>query len=292
VLAALLLSACGGRTPPPVARTDDAYAREMRLGLLALEAQRFEDAARRYQLALDRARERDDAPAIAEAAAGRAAALLEREEPEAARRTTSEALADLARRRAIPPVKLLLADAAARLGNGDLARAETAAHGVAQRSGEDPAAARRAAFILGLAAARRRDAARLADIRSVLPAATEPAFRADIAELSAQAALLAGDAATARREAEAAIPLRREAQDLRGITRALLLGAAAARLTGDAAGEADYLFRAAQGAAAREANREARRLLPLAEAAARRAGDAALAQRVRRLLADLPPEER
>ncbi|MBY0335414.1 MAG: hypothetical protein K2X11_02305, partial [Acetobacteraceae bacterium] len=91
---------------------------------------------------------------------------------------------------------------------------------------------------------------------------------------------------------EAAIPLRRDAQDLRGITRALLAAAEGARLQGDAVGEADYLFRAGQGAAAREAQREARRILPLAEAAARRAGDAALAQRIRTILAELPADER
>jgi len=261
--------------------TDEELPRLLRLGRLALETNRFEDSARRYADALEAARARDDAPAIAEAAAGRVAALLADGKGPEARRTASDALADLARRGATAPPKLLLADASARLRTGDLSGAEAVARDVAARRLEDPDAARRAAFVAGLAAAWQGDAVGLAAWRGVLPPppARDTGFRADIAELDAQAALLARDFAGARTLAEAAVPLRRDALDLRGVGRLLLLSADAAGRAGDARGEADLLFRAAQAAAGREDWDEAARLFPRAEAAARRAGNAALARR-------------
>ncbi len=79
--------------------------------------------------------------------------------------------------------------------------------------------------------------------------------------------------------ADAVVPLRRAAIDLRGVGRALLLAADAAEQAGDARGAADLTFRAAQAAEGREDWAVARQVFARAETLARRGGDAPLAAR-------------
>ncbi len=271
LLALLLLAACGARTPSPTALRDELLQRQLATARLALDAGRAEESARLYGQALARARERDAAEDIAEAATGRTAALLARGDARGARAQADEALAELARRDAAPPATLLLASAAARLRAGDGPGAEDAARRVVAAGPADAAA--RAWFLLGLLAAERRDAAALEAARMGLGTPAGAAFRADAAELAGEAAWLSGDAAGARRLAAEAAGLRRDVLDYRGVTRALRLSARAT--PGAEAG--DVLLRAARGAAARRELAEARALY--AEAARAAPALAALARR-------------
>ena len=197
---ALLVAACGSASNgPPPAAPDEALGRAARAGRLALEVERPADAARLYGVALTRARERDDATAIADTGIGLAAAELARGQATAALRTTQEVRAELLRRDAPPPAALLLAEALALYRLGDKAQADATAAQVTAQAAEDADAARRAWFLRGLIAADRGDAGMLAEARAALAEPMTPGFRADARELDAAAALLAGDATAARR---------------------------------------------------------------------------------------------
>ncbi|WP_027284708.1 hypothetical protein [Rubritepida flocculans] len=270
----LLLAACGGARPepPPV---DQTLRNHLAAGRLALEAARHEEAARQYGLALERARARDSAEDIAEAATGRAAALLAQgaartalEEAEAARRA-------LERRAAPVPATLRLAEATARYRAGDAPGARALLEPWPE--GGEAEAAQRAAFLLGLIAAEAGDAEALSRARARLGAPAARGLRADAEELAARAALLAEDGAGAEAAALRALEDRRAALDDRGVTRALALAADAAARQGAREREADYALRAGQAAAARGELREARALL---ERARRIGGDAAFMRAV------------
>lgn len=267
----LLLAACGGSAPVPTAMPDETLQRQLRVARLALEGGRFEESARIYATALTRARERDSGADIAEAATGRATAQLSQGQARAARDTTEETMAELRRRHAPLPATLLLATATARFQDGDPAGAVEAARIVLQGSHAD--AKKRAWFLLGLIAARAGDAAALAEAQAGLGEAGPQEFRADAAELAAEAALLRGDRPAALDRAQGAAELRQAILDYRGLTRALRLAARAAPT--DQAG--DYLLRAARGAAARREVETARGLF--AEAGRASAALAPIARR-------------
>lgn len=266
LLPPLLLTGCGARVTPPAPQPDETLTRHLRAGRLALDAGRFEEAVRQYDLALTRARARDAAEDITDAATGRAAALLGKGDDAAARDQAAGTLADLARRGAVPSPALRLAEATARYRLGDLDGALPLL--LALRDAPDRDAVLRAAFIEGLIADARRDATALQAARTRLGTPEAFNFRADAAELEARAALLARDAALAMARAEAAAALRRDALDYRGLGRALEVAADAARLAGDAAREADFARRAAQGAVARGDAATAQRLFARARNAA------------------------
>ncbi len=240
----------------------------------ALEMERPEEAARLYATALARARERDDPAAIADAGLGRATASLDAGQPQVALDVTREVSTELARRGLQAPPALLLAQATALYRLRRATEAHSIASTVTQRGAEDAEAAARAAFLVGLIAAERGDAAGLDAARAALAGAQPrtPAFRADLAELEARAALLRGDARVAAAQAATTAATRQEALDYRGLGRALVLQAEAARRLGDPARAADLLLRAGRGAAARGEASEARRWLGDARALAARAG--------------------
>jgi hypothetical protein len=289
---ALLLAGCGGTPAPAPPPPDETFGRAARAGRIALESDRFAEAARLYATALNRARERDDAVAMGDAAIGLAAAELGRGRHAEALGAVRELRVELERRDANVPAMLRLAEALALHRAGDLAAAERVAADVTARAVEDADAARRAWFLRGLVAAARGDAAALAAARAELGSSDARGFRADARELAAAAALLAGDVPLARREAGEAATLRREGLDYRGLGRALALEAEAARRAGETAVAADLLLRAGRGAALRREGAEARRWLGQAEGLARQARRPEIATAARDALRALAERER
>lgn len=262
----LLLAACSsGSPPPPSAQPDDALIQQLRVANLALEAGRFEEAARLFDRALLRARERDSPGEIADAATGRSAALLARGQAAEAGRQSAVAAEDLRRRGAPVPPELTLAEAVARFRLQEFDAAVALL--VPLRASPDRDTMLRASFIEGLVAGARRDPAALAAARARIGTPEGIGFRADAAELAAIAALLERDAPTALAEAGRAGDLRRDNLDYRGLGRALELSADAARLAGQSEREADFALRAALGASSRGDKAEARRLMLRARAA-------------------------
>ncbi len=288
-LALPLLAACGSTPPPAPPPPDETLGRAARAGRLALELDRPAEAARLYGMALNRARERDDAAAIGDAGIGLAAAQLARTSPAAALATAREVQAELLRRDAAIPDALRLVEALALYRSGDLAGAERVASGIGT---EDADVALRAWFLRGLIAAARNDPAGLAAARAALGTPERRAFRADAQELAAAAALAEGDLAEARRLATEAATLRREGLDYRGLARALALEAEAARRQGETHVAADLLLRAGRSAAARNEFGEARRWLRQSEVLAQQARTPEIANAARRALRELAERER
>jgi hypothetical protein len=275
----LLLAACGG-APRDATPVDTTLRNHLAAGRLALEAGRDEEAARQFGLALSRARARDGAEDLAEAATGRAAALIAQGEAPAASREAEAARLALERRGARVPATLRLAEATARYRAGDAVGARALLDPWPED--QDTDAALRAAFLLGLLAADAGDPAGLQAARARLAGQLPRGFQADAEELAARAALLARDAPTAEAAALRAVAGRREVLDYRGVTRGLLLAADAAALAGARGREADYALRAGEGAAARGDVAQARQSLERARRLAddpglRRAAEAALA---------------
>lgn len=288
-LALPLLAACGSTPAPAPPPPDETLGRAARAGRLALELDRPAEAARLYTTALGRARERDDAAAIADTGIGLAAAELARNRNAAALATASDVQTELLRRGATVPDALLLTEALALYRTGDLAGADRVA---ARITGEDADVARRAWFLRGLIAASRGDAAGLAEARAALGEPEARGFRADARELAAAAALAAGDMPGARHMAAEAAQLRREGLDYRGLSRALALEAEAARRLGETAAAADLLLRAGRGAAARNEFAEARRWLRQSEALARQGRAPEIAAAARAALRAMAERER
>jgi hypothetical protein len=288
-LALPLLAACGSTPAPAPPPPDETLGRAARAGRLALELDRPAEATRLYGTALSRARERDDAAAIADAGIGLAAAELARNRNAAALATAREVQAELLRRNAPVPDALRLAEALALYRIGDLPGAERVTSAI---TGDDADVLRRAWFLRGLVAAGRGDAAGLAAARAALGEPEARGFRADARELAARAALDAGDGPGARRLAAEAAQLRREGLDYRGLSRALALEAEAARRQGENAAAADLLLRAGRGAAARNEFAEARRWLQQSEALARQARVPEIANAARLALRGLAERER
>lgn len=287
-LAGLLLAGCGGGSAPPEPgpAQDEVLARLARAGMGALDLDEPESAARLYGQALERARERDDAQAIADTGFGQATALLAQGDAPGALRAAREVRADLARRGVTQPPRLMLVEATALHRLGRNAEAAPLAAAVTARGEADAAAALRAWFLLGLIAAAHGDGAGLEAARAALRGAEQPAFRADAVELAAHRALLRREDREAAALA-AAGTLRQDSLDYRGVARALALeGEARARL-GEREAAADLLLRAGQSAAMRGERADARRWLEAAARLAEAAGRPALRAEARRSLAVL-----
>jgi hypothetical protein len=267
------MGSCGG-DPSPLRVEDRVLARANQAAHAALELDRPGEAARLYATALARARVRDDPAVIADAGIGQATAALAAGEARTALEVAREVGAELARRGVWAPPALTLAEATALYRLGRAAEAQAIASAVTLRGAEDAEAAARAAFLVGLIAAEHGDERAVDAARAALTGAEprSPAFRADLAELEARAALLRGDARAAAAQAAEAAAARREALDYRGLGRALALQAAAAQRLGDLAGAADLLLRAGRGAAARGDVAEARRWLREARSLAAQGG--------------------
>lgn len=267
----LLLAACASRPPPP-APDDPLLDQLLRSGARAIEAEQPAQAARIYDQALDRARQRDAPGPLGEAAYGAALGRLLANDSPGARDVASAMRGELARRGIAPPAELTLTEATARFRLGENAAAAALLRDVEARAAESPDAARRALFLRGLLAERAGDQASLATLRVALGAPAETGFAADARELAARDALLRANAAAALDEAAAAAELRRAGLDYRGLARALALqGEAAARL-GRTAEAADLFRRAGRSAALRE-DPDARAWLARAEALSRSPGE-------------------
>jgi hypothetical protein len=286
VLVLLALAACGGRAPPPGPPRDAVLDRAADAAGAALGQEQPQAAARLYEQALARARQRDDAAAIDSMALGQAIAELERGEAGAALAVARTVREEMARRGRGASAALLLAEATALYRLGRLAESAAVARHVAGRGAEHAEAALRAWFLLGLMAAQSGDASMLAAARSAIGQPEVAAYRADALELAAQEALLRQAPAEARQRALEAEALRRDVLDYRGLSRLLALRAAAAWAMGGTAEAADLFLRAAEGAAGRGEVADARRWLAQAEALA--GGDPALSAAIARVRGRLP----
>jgi hypothetical protein len=262
----LLISAgCGGS--PPAEPPDPTLARQTRTAMLAWQQDRPAQAAELFRDALRRAYARDDIDAIADLAASLAAVELRLGNAQAARDTAAAARAEVARRGAILPAELPLAEAAARWRLGDVAGAQALTRVVTE--GE---AGARARFIEGLIAADAQDAQGLAAARAALEPSERPDLEADRLELDGRAALLAGNAAGARSALLEAARYRQNARDYPGMARALAWAGDAATREGRGGEAADLYLRAGRSAAADGDTPSARRWLDQAMGAARASG--------------------
>ena len=123
LFALLLLAACASR-PPPAAPEDPLLDQLLRSGVRAIEAEQPAQAARIYDQALDRARQRDAPGPLGEAAYGAALGRLLAGDPRGARDVAAANRAELARRGISPPAELTLTEATARFRlGGDAAAA-------------------------------------------------------------------------------------------------------------------------------------------------------------------------
>ncbi len=239
----VLIALLAGCSSPPKGPPDDAaLARLGHAGDIAFNLEKPAQAAEQYRAALQRARTRDDAAAIADAGFNLATAQLRAGQTQAALETAHQLQAELARRGILDPAfDLVIATALFRLN--DLAAAdETAATLTA--SG-DPAMANAAWFLRGLIADTKADRPGLEKAAGSL---TKTADAADIDELQAR---IAHDPALAMHAAD----VRRTALDYRGMARCLAL---AAQYTRDPASAADLYLRAGRSAAAMGETAQAR----------------------------------
>jgi hypothetical protein len=263
-LLVLLLAACAS-PPKPAAPEDAEMRRSARVGRVAFNLERPDEAVTQYRAALSRAQARDDLPAIADLGYDLAVAQLRANDPKAALATATSIRAELARRRAPDLPELDLAEATALYRTGAPAQSDALAASV-QRAG-DPEAAARASFLRGLIADAAGDTAGLQSALASLGAPADAETQADAAELSARLKLRQGDPAGARADAQRAAALRRDLPDYRGLARALALEAQAARQAGDQSAAADLYLRAGRSAAAQGDTDQARMWLRQAGAA-------------------------
>ena len=263
----LLVSACGA-APAAKAPADETLSRLGHAGDTAYNLEDAGQAVDQYRKALGRARERDDAAAIADAGFNLATAQLRADRLGDALRTARELRAELARR-GLADRGFDLITATALFRSGDLSGADRAAAALTQ--GRAPLADS-AWFLRGLIADTRGDHAGLQRAAAAL---TPAADAADRMELRAR---VAHGPALALRAAD----LRRDALDYRGLSRVLALAAA---YSPDPAASADLYLRAARGAAARTDVAQARQWLIQART---RAPTPQLRGEAERALAGLP----
>ncbi|HTH98383.1 MAG TPA: hypothetical protein VL574_13270 [Stellaceae bacterium] len=246
-IAVLLLAGCSSAPPGPP--QDPTLARLRHAGDTAFEQEQPAQAAVQYRAALEQARIRDDAGAIANAGFNLAAAQLRAGKPMDALRTAEAVRVELARRGiADADFDLISATALYRMGN--LSAADAAAAGLT--GNKNPALADAAWFLRGLIADQHGDRPGLAHALASLTPAASPA---DVAELKARAS---GDPAEALHAAD----LRRDRLDYRGMARALAL---AARLTRSTSQAADLYLRAGRSAAGQGDTEDARLWLAQAQ---------------------------
>lgn len=246
-----LLAGCAHPAPAPP--TDQTLSRFEHAGDIALAQERPAQAAEQYRAALARARERDDAGAIADAGFNLATAQLSANDPAGALQTAQDIRAELARRTmADPGLDLITATALFRANRPDEAGRW------ASRLAGSATLGNKAWFLRGLIADARHDRAALTQAEAALTPAAEPADRAELR------ARLEGDPTMAL----AAADLRRDTLDYRGMARCLAL---AAQYTPDPARAADLYLRAGRSAAGQHDAAQARNWLARARVGTLRA---------------------
>jgi hypothetical protein len=268
IAALLVLGGCSSSAKPPP--EDATLARSTHAGQIAFGLEQPDQAATQYRSALERARTRDDAAAIADAGFNLATAQMRAGQPSDALKTARELQAELARR-GITDSGFDLIAATAQFQLNDLRSADRVAAGLTG-SGK-PELANPAWFLRGLIADAHHDRPALAKAAASLTQTADPG---DIAELQAR---LTRQPAPALQAAD----LRRERLDYRGMARALAL---AADFTSDATKAADLYLRAGRSAAAQGDTGNARRWL---EKAHKLSSDTDLQQLADQALRQLPP---
>jgi hypothetical protein len=283
LLAVLMLAACGGKPADPPPPPDNRLEQANRAGTQALSMDQPDLAIRQYQIALQRAYERDDSGAISDISYNLALAQLKAGDAKAALATVKGTRIDLERRHTPVPAELFLVQAAAAYRSGDPVAADAAAQEALSKPANDPSTAPRAWFIRGLVAAQRGDRAGLAQALAALPPAKPPDLQADREELLGRTAMLDGQPASALSSFEQSATNRQLALDYRGMARALALAGEAALQMGRTADAADLYFRAGRSALLQADDAAARPLLKQAEDLARETNQPAIVEEIGRL---------
>ncbi len=287
VLVLLALAGCGSNTPPPEASTDPALVQTQRLGRLAYDQDRPDQAASLYRQALDRAYRRDDLRAIGDAGYNLAVVELARGDTAAALALARSTADELGRRGQPIPADLQLIEAVALYRRGDAATAGALAAAVAARPDASADTTARAIFLTGLVADERGETTALAAAAAALDATSDAGIKADRDELAGRLALRRGDPAAAHAAFAAAAEGRRLRREDRGMARALALAGRAAAQQGDQAAAADLYLRAGRSAALSADPTGAAEWLTTAGALARQAGALAIADEAEVRLAAL-----
>ncbi|GEO40346.1 hypothetical protein SAE02_44940 [Skermanella aerolata] len=284
-----ILSACGGTPEPPPspeAVQEAEISASLEMARFAFLSGRYDQAIRAYSGSLDRAYARDDVAAIAVAGQELAFSYLRAGKPKEAVQAASRTRDELARRGRPARPALALVEATARYRLKETAVAERLAREVAAAP-DDPMAASRATFLLGMIAADRRDVPALTAASDTLSRSGEqPEMKADNLHLSGRLHLIRKDYVQAADAFMAEEALRRASGDEPGVARALALAADSTERNGQKAKAADLWFRSGRSAA-QEGDAEAASRLRRAESLARHTGQPALANEARRLRLDL-----
>jgi hypothetical protein len=280
-----VLAACGGtREPPPDpdAVRDAEISSSLEMARFAFLSGRYDQAARAYSGSLERAYARDDVAAIAVAGQELAFSYLRDGKPKEAAQAASRTREELARRGRPARPALALVEATARYRLNEIATAERLAREVAGAT-DDPIAAARATFLLGLIAADRRDVPALKAALDALPRSDDqPEIRADRLHLIGRLHLIRKEYQPAADTFMAEEALRRASGDEPGVARALALAAEATEMSGQKALAADLWFRSGRSAA-QEGGAQAATRRRRAETLARHTGQPALANEARGL---------
>ena len=281
----LILTACGSTPEPPPgpeAVQDAEISASLEMARFAFLSGRYDQAVRAYSGSLDRAYARDDVAAIAVAGQELAFSYLRAGKPKEAAQTASRTRNELARRGRPARPALALVEATARYRLKETAVAERLAREVAG-SMDDPMAAARATFLLGLIAADRRDVAALTAASDTLSRSGEqPEMKADSLHLAGRLHLIRKDYVQAADAFMAEEALRRASGDETGVARALALAAESMERNGQKTKAADLWFHSGRSAA-QEGDAEAASRLHRAESLARHTGQPALANEARGL---------
>jgi hypothetical protein len=298
ILAAVIcavLAACGGTPEPPPdpdAVRDEEISSSLEMARFAFLSGRYDQAVQAYSGSLERAYARDDVAAIAVAGQELAFSYLRDGKPKEAARAAARTREELARRDRPTRPALALVEATARYRLKETATAERLAREVTGAATDDPMAAARATFLLGLIAADRRDVPALSAALDALPqfddqpADDQPEIRADRLHLTGRLYLIRKEHQPAAGAFMAEESLRRAGGDEPGVARALALAAEATEMSGRKALAADLWFRSGRSAAQEDGAVAATRLRR-AETLARQTGQPALANEARGLRLDL-----
>jgi hypothetical protein len=240
-----------------VAPADPEMQQAGRAGILALSLEHPDQAADQFQVALSRAKLRDDIAAISDYGYDLAVAELALNRPRDALATARLVTAELRRRGANVSPSLILLEATALYRTGALSEADALAASIEGHS-SDSHVNFQACFLRGLISDKWNDTNGLQAARRCMAQPVITAERADLEELSALISLRRGEAAVAKNEAQNAADLRRQVRDYRGMARALALAGEAAEQAGSKA-TASSLYLQAGRSAALQGDRQAAR---------------------------------
>lgn len=239
----------------------------------AFDAAEYDHAAHFYELARERARLRDDGPAIAAAAYNLAAARLRLGDLDGADAALGEARTALVDTPDAAKLDVLLLSAEVAYRRGDPKSALAIAEQALAAAGAAPPIAAQLRLLTGQLAC---DGGESAAARGALDAATAAADLPAHARVEACIALLNGDAGTAGAAFDREARAQREKRDYRAMSEALGRAGDAYARAGDTRAAADRLLRAGRSAVRQGAVERARQWLNGARDFASASGDTAL----------------